>query len=127
MRAVSATLEGSMKPALADEKTWTPKLGLDPPGLEGKWVEFLFEVEGKLLLLTGEFVRHSDRPTDSMDILYTGRLAPIDPPASQYRFHLSKSHLGSTAPAMRTGSKADFVMEKPVFASECDRVADAGF
>jgi hypothetical protein len=116
-----------MKPALADEKTSTPKLGLDRLGLEGKWVEFLLELEGRLLLLTGEFVRHSDRPLESLDILYTGRLAPIDPPASQYLFHLSKSHLRSTVPSTRTGSKADFVMEKPVLASECDRVADEGF
>ena len=116
-----------MKPALADEKTSAPKLGLDCLGLEGKWVEFLFDLEGRLLLLTGEFVRHSGQRIELIDILYTGRLAPIDPPATQYLFHLSKSHLRSTAPSTRRGSKADFVMEKPVLASECDKVADASF
>jgi hypothetical protein len=116
-----------MKLALANGKNSRPTFCLDWVGLEGKWVEFLFDLEGRLLLLTGEFVRRPGQSVDSMDILYTGRLAPIDPPASQYLFHLSKSHLRSAAPSTRMGSKADFVMEKPVQASECDRVADAGF
>ena len=116
-----------MKPALANEKSSSPRLGLNRLGLDGKWVEFLFDLEGRLLLLTGKFVRRPGQATESMDILYTGRVAPIDPPASQYLFHLSKSHLRSTVPSTRMGSKADFVMEKPLLASECDRLAESRF
>jgi len=87
----------------------------------GKSVEFLYDWNGQLLLLTGRFVARA-RVSDGgehVDLHYTGRLDPHDQPATDYIFRLSSAHLRSTVRAIRPGAKADFVMEKPLLACDC--------
>jgi hypothetical protein len=87
----------------------------------GKSVEFLYDWNEQLLLLTGRFVARA-RGSDGgehLDLHYTGRLDPHDQPATDYIFRLSSAHLRSTVRAARPGAKADFVMEKPLLACDC--------
>jgi hypothetical protein len=84
-----------------------------------KTVEFIYDSGGTLLLLTGQFVVQSRPEFEAVDIYYTGRLDPLDLPCTYYVFHLSQAHLRSTAPARRPGSRADFVMERPLWLREC--------
>ena len=98
---------------------------------DGKSVEFIYDLDGNLLLLTGQFGVHITPEFGCLDIHYTGRLHPFDPPCSEYVFHLSQAHLKSTVAATKPGSKADFLMERPLLACECvksdfaDRIASA--
>jgi hypothetical protein len=89
---------------------------------DGKTVEFLYDLGGKLLLLTGRFVADLTSDLRSLDIHYNGRLDPHDPPFSDYCFHLSEAHLRSTVPATKPGSQVDFLMETPLPARACIRM-----
>ena len=84
-----------------------------------KTVEFIYDLGEQLLLLTGRFVVHSWQEFDSVDIHYTGRLDPLDRPYTSYVFHLSQAHLRSTVPARKLGSKAEFLMERPLCPDQC--------
>jgi len=88
---------------------------------DGKTVEFLFDLDGRLVLLSGEFVTHVTHEFECVDIHYTGRLDPHDPPYAYYVFHVSRAHLRSLVAANRPGSKVDFLMERPLITSECVR------
>lgn len=77
-------------------------------------MEFLYDAEEKLLLLTGQFLAHLTSEFDCVVIHYSGRLDPHDPPCSDYVFHVSKAHLRSTSPATRFDSRVDFLMERPL-------------
>jgi hypothetical protein len=88
---------------------------------DGKTVEFIFDLDGKLVLLTGQFVTDVGPEFECVDVHYAGRLDPHDPPYAYYVFHLSRAHLRSTVPASKPGSKVDFLMERPLVACECLR------
>jgi hypothetical protein len=88
---------------------------------EGKTVEFIFDLDGKLVVLTGRFVTCGGPEFECIDILYAGRLDPRDPPYTHYVLHLSRAHLRSTVPARRPGATVDFLMEKPLAARQCAR------
>ena len=90
---------------------------------DGKMVEFIYDRDGKLMVLTGRFVTHLSAEFELVDIHYAGRLDPRDPPYVYYVFHISRGHLRSTAPAGRAGSRADFLMEKPLSVGDCVRGA----
>jgi hypothetical protein len=87
-----------------------------PAGKEsfhGKRVEFLCDLNGKLLLLTGKFVVPSEQ-TRRMEIHYTGRIDPRDLPLSEYVFRLSATHLSSVVPTKDASARAEYFMEKPL-------------
>jgi hypothetical protein len=89
---------------------------------DGKTVEFILDLDGKLLLLTGRFITHAEPEFECVDIHYAGRIAPYDPPYGCYVFHLSKAHLRSTVATDQSGSnKADFLMERPLVPRESVR------
>lgn len=79
---------------------------------DGKTVEFICDLGGNLLLLTGQFAVRISQEFSGVDIHYSGRLDPLDPPHSHYVFHLSQAHLRSTIPARKPGSMVDYLMEK---------------
>jgi hypothetical protein len=107
-----------MKQSDAPGKLFRLKPDRSSLNYDGKTVEFLYDLDGRLLLLTGHFVvRLRPQP----DIRYTGRLNPHDPPGSDYWFHLSEAHLRSTVPA-KPGSQVDYLMEKPLLARECAKL-----
>src|SRR5579872_3607233 len=106
-----------MKRAITPGKLFRPKRTSDWARFNGKTVEFLFDREGKLFLLKGEFVVHAARYAQRVDIHYAGRLDPHDPPYSEYLFRLSRAHLRSAVAATRPGSQVDFLMEKPLLAA----------
>src|SRR5579859_5956552 len=56
---------------------------------DGKPVEFLYEVDGKLKLLTGQLLVHPLPERQCIDVHYAGRLGLNDPPCSSYLFHVS--------------------------------------
>ena len=85
----------------------------------GKTVEFIYDLGGKLLLLTGQLVVHNWPEFESVDIHYTDRLVPLDLPCTHYIFHLSQAHLRSVVPARKPGSRADFLMEKALSPRQC--------
>lgn len=89
-----------------------------PETYVGKTVEFLFEVNGRLLLLTGEFAAITGA-AEAVCIHYTGRLHANDHPASEYLFQLTQAHLRSTRPATRPAARVDFLMEQPLIAYDC--------
>ncbi len=93
-------------------------LGLRPRSsgkqcFHGKRVEFLCDLNGKLLLLSGNFVVSSDQ-SHSPEIHYTGRLDPRDLPLSEYVFRLNTSHLDSVVPTKDRSARAEYFMEQPV-------------
>ena len=90
---------------------------------DGKTVEFIFDQDRALSLLTGRFVVHSGPNHESMDIYYIGRLDPQDPPLACYVFQLSRAHLESTIRPNKPGAKVDFIMERPLW--HYDRVNSA--
>ena len=95
----------------------------------GKRVEFLCDLNGKLLLLSGTFVVSSDQ-SQSPEIYYTGRLDPRDLPLSEYVFRLSTSHLDSVVPTKDPLARAEYFMEQPVqarlsFTKGCARTAES--
>jgi hypothetical protein len=98
---------------------------LEPNGhwekYDGKTVEFIFDLDGRLLLLTGQFVTYYGREFECVDIHYAGRLDPQDPPYAYYVFHLSRAHLRSTVAASKPGATVDFLMERPLVARGCVR------
>lgn len=81
---------------------------------DGKTVEFIFDLDGKLFLLSGRFVAHHGTGFETLELHYAGRLAPQDPPGATYVFRVSQAHLRSTAPAAKPGAKVDFLMDKPL-------------
>jgi hypothetical protein len=87
----------------------------DSTKYDGKTVEFIFDRDRALSLLTGRFVFHSGPNHESMDIYYIGRLDPLDPPFACYVFQLSRAHLESTIRANKPGAKVDFIMERPLW------------
>ena len=90
--------------------------------ISGKSVEFLCEVEGRLLLLTGHFLCLGNPGRESVVVRYTGRLGRIDGASSDYVFPVSSFHLRSTIPVTRAGAFADFHMETPLKFSDCSRL-----
>src|SRR5215813_2809799 len=82
---------------------------------DGKTVEFIFDQQRALSLLIGRFVIQSGPDYESMDIYYTGRLDPFDPPHACYVFEVSQAHLESTVRANKPGAKVDFIMERPLW------------
>lgn len=92
---------------------------------DGKTVEFIFDQDRTLSLLTGRFVMQSGPDHESMDIYYIGRLNPFDPPRACYVFQLSRAHLESTIRANKPGAKVDFIMERPLW--HYDRVDPGWF
>ena len=90
---------------------------------DGKTVEFLFDLDQKLLVLAGQFVVHATPESECVDIHYAGRLDPHDPPYTSYTFHLSQAHVSSTVRANKPGSKVDFLIERPLWSRECERNA----
>jgi hypothetical protein len=89
---------------------------------DGKTVEFLYDLGGKLLLLTGRFMVRLANQLHQIEIQYTGRLHPHDPPCSDYRFQVSEPHLRSTVAATKPGSPVEFVIETPLRSDECARL-----
>jgi hypothetical protein len=81
---------------------------------DGKTVEFLCELGGRLMLLTGEFVLRTELGRERLEIHYTGRLSPGDPPLSDYAFKLSDPHMRSLAPARNSSADTDYLLEKPL-------------
>jgi hypothetical protein len=79
----------------------------------GKRVEFLCDLNGKLLLLTGTFVAPSEQ-SGRPEIHYTGRIDPRDLPLSEYVFQLSATHLSSVVPTKDPSARAEYFMEKPL-------------
>jgi hypothetical protein len=90
---------------------------------EGKTVEFIYDLDGKLVLLIGRFMTRIRLGLECLDIHYTGRLDPHDKPQTSYVFQLSRAHLRSTVPADKPGSTVDFLMERPLLARECMKSA----
>ena len=88
-----------------------------------KTVEFIYELDEELLVLTGQFVVDTTPDYERVDIRFAGRLDPVDPPCTYYVFHLSPAHLKSTHPSKRPGSKVDFLMERPLWSHECVKEA----
>src|SRR5258708_40003722 len=86
---------------------------------DGKPVEFLCDLSGKLLLLTGEFVLRTENSRQSLEIHHTGRLSPVDLPLSDYVFGLSDPHVRSLIPARAPTARADYFMEKPLPLRDC--------
>jgi hypothetical protein len=108
-----------MKRAVTSGKWFGSKTTDDCTRFDGKTVEFLFDREGKLQLLTGEFVVHATRGAQYVEVHYTGRLDPNDSPFSDYLFRLSPAHLRSAFATTRPGSQVDFLMEKPLLFTTC--------
>jgi len=79
----------------------------------GKRVEFLCDLNGKLLLLTGQFVLTSEQ-SQHLEIHYTGRINPRDLPLSEYVFRLSATHLSSVVATKDPSARANYFMEKPL-------------
>jgi len=79
----------------------------------GKRVEFLCELNGKLLLLAGQFILTSEQG-QHLEIHYTGRINPRDLPLSEYVFRLSATHLSSVVATKDPSARADYFMEKPL-------------
>jgi len=115
-----------MKHVATHQKMFHLKPNFDRALYDGKTVEFMFDQERALLLLTGRFVLQSGPNYECMDIHYCGRLDPLDPPEASYVFQLSQAHLESTVPASKSGAKVDFLMERPVWHRDClnDAVGD---
>ena len=90
--------------------------------ISGKSVEFLCEVEGRLLLLTGRFFCLGNPDRESVVVRYTGRLGHRDAASSDYVFPVSSFHLRSTIPATRAGAFADFLMERPLKFTDSSRL-----
>jgi hypothetical protein len=86
---------------------------------EQKTVEFIYDLGGQLLLLTGQIVVNSSPKSECVNIHYTGRLDRHDLPCTDYVFHVSQAHLGSMVPARTPGSRADFLMERPLGSRVC--------
>ena len=84
-----------------------------------KIVEFLYDSNGQLLLLTGRFVMRRTGDGTAFRIHYTGRLAPTDPPLTDYIFRLSQAHVRSMRSAVRSTAHVDFLMEKPLQCHDC--------
>ncbi len=79
----------------------------------GKRVEFLCDLNGKLLLLTGQFVLTSEQ-SQHLEIHYTGRINPRDLPLSEYVFRLKATHLSSVVATKDPSARADYFMENPL-------------
>lgn len=90
---------------------------------DGKTVEFIYELDEELLLLTGQFVVDTAPDYERVDIHFAGRLDPVDPPYTYYVFHLSQAHLKSTHAAKKPGAKVDFLMERPLWSRQCVKEA----
>ena len=88
-----------------------------------KTVEFIYELDEKLILLTGRFAVRNKTENECVDIHFDGQLDPVDPPGTYYVFHLSQAHLNSTHPAKVPGAKVDFLMERPLWSRECVKEA----
>ncbi len=103
-----------MKPVAALEKVsrWQPNG--DCEKYDGKTVEFLYDQGGRLMLLSGQIAVLLKPKFETVEIHYTGRLDPQDPPYSSYVFRVSQAHLRSAVPAARQGTKVDLFMEKPL-------------
>jgi hypothetical protein len=86
---------------------------------EGKTVEFLCELSGKLLLLTGEFVLRRENSRDYLEVHHTGRLSPSHLPLSDYVFEPSAPHVRSLIPARGSPTRPDYFMEKPLRLRDC--------
>ena len=86
---------------------------------ERKTVEFIYDLGGKLLLLTGKIVVISSPEFEFVNIHYTGRLDRQDLACTDYVFHVSQAHLGSMVPARKPGSRADFLTERPLGSRVC--------
>jgi hypothetical protein len=111
-----------MKPDLAALNTVRPNPTGNCGRLDGKTVEFFYDVGGKLMLLIGQFAVDLTPELQAVEIHYTGRLHPQHPPGSEYLFHLSPSHLRSTIPAAKAGSQVDFFVEKPLLRPDCIQI-----
>lgn len=103
---------------ITPEKMFHSEPDINSDVFDGKTVEFLFDQDQTLLLLTGRFVVQSGPNYERMDIHYTGRLDPFDPPHPCYVFQLSQAHLESTVRVNKPGSKVDFLMERPLWRHE---------
>jgi hypothetical protein len=86
-------------------------------GLNGKTVQFLYDLNGSVVESTGELIVHVNPEFERVDI-HTGPLYPFDPPYSYYELHLCQEHVRSLVPA-KPGSKVDLVMERPLWSREC--------
>ena len=102
-----------MSPAEVAPSLLRPHLGRAVSGYDGKTVEFLCELGGRLLLLIGQFTFKSSPDVGVLAIQYSGKLYFEDSPVSEYVFLPTQAHLRSTVPATRAGAKVDFLMEKP--------------
>ena len=111
-----------MKPDLAPLKPAPTNLKANCCNLDGKSVEFFYDVGGKLMLLIGQFAIDRAPEVKAVEIRYTGRLHPQHPPCSEYLFHLSPSHVRSTIPAAKAGSQVEFFMEKPLLIPDCVQI-----
>lgn len=111
-----------MKTDLAPLKSAPTNLKANCGNLDGKTVEFFYEVGGKLMLLIGQFAVDLAPELKAVEIRYTGRLHPQHAPGSEYLFHLSPSHLRSTIPAAKAGSQVDFFVEKPLLRPDCEQI-----
>jgi hypothetical protein len=111
-----------MKPDLAALKTAERNPNANCRNLDGKTVEFFYDLGGKLMLLIGQFAVDFTPNLKAVEIRYTGRLHPQHPPGSEYLFHLSPSHLRSTVPAAKVGSQVDFFIEKPLLKPDCVQI-----
>jgi hypothetical protein len=108
-----------MKHIDTNQKLLHSKPNIDRAMYDGKTVEFIFDQGIALLLLTGRFVFQSRPNYERIDVLYTGRLDPLDPPQASYVFQLYQAHLASTVPAGKPGAKVDFLMERPLWRRDC--------
>src|SRR6266481_1389974 len=103
-----------MKPSATNENMFHLQADIDTALYDGRTVEFIFEQDRGLMLLTGRFVVERGPDYEYLDIHYTGRLDPFDPRHSCYIFQLSRAHLESTIRANKPARKVDFLMERPL-------------
>src|SRR5215471_18623935 len=108
-----------MKLGIAPEKLFQLKAARHCSQFDGKTVEFFYELEGNLVLLTGRLVLHASDGRESVFLHYIGRLASGDPLRSSYTFRLSQAHLKSIFPAAKPGSKMSLLMERPLLPRDC--------
>jgi hypothetical protein len=111
-----------MKPALGSQKRFRVARTNYCAAYDGKNVEFLYELEGKLLLLTGELVVHLTPDSERVHIHYPGRLDPHDPPGTEYFFRLSQAHLRSLTSTTASHWPIDYLMDRALHPKDCVRV-----
>src|SRR5216684_6991628 len=108
-----------MNPVKPPEKLFQLSPDHNHEKYDSKTVEFIYDSDGTLLVLTGRFVVHIEPKYECVDIHYAGRLDPLDPPYANYVFHVSDADLRSAVPARKPGSSANFLLDRPLWPSGC--------